>query len=103
MALLEFSRTPLGAGESVSGYVARCLKIVEQSGLDYELHSMGTIVEGEIDQLLAVLSQCFAALATDCPRISCSAKFDYRQGATGRIQGKVASVQRQLKQAGQTP
>jgi len=99
MALLEFSMTPLGLGESVSSYVARCVKIVEQSGLDFELHAMGTIVEGEIDQLLDVLERCFAALATDCDRISCSAKFDYRRGASGRIQGKVDSVHRQLGRA----
>jgi uncharacterized protein (TIGR00106 family) len=96
MALLEFSMTPLGLGESVSEYVARCVKIVEQSGLDFELHAMGTIVEGEIDELLALLGQCFAALAVDCHRVSCSAKFDYRRDATGRIQGKVASVEKQL-------
>ena len=88
--------TPLGEGESVSHYVARCVKVVEASGLEYELHAMGTIVEGEINQLLDLLKQCFAELAADCQRISCSAKIDYRHGATGRIQGKVSSVERQL-------
>lgn len=96
MALLEFSMTPLGVGESVSEYVARCVKVVEQSGLDFELHAMGTIVEGEIDELLEVLKLCFAALAPDCQRISCAAKFDDRRGATGRLKGKVASVEQQL-------
>ena len=50
MVLLDFSMTPLGQGESVSPYVARSLKIIDDSGLDYRLHAMGTIVEGEIDQ-----------------------------------------------------
>ena len=103
MALLEFSMSPLGVGESVSEYVARCVKIVEQSGLDFELHAMGTIVEGEIDELLEVLRQCFAALAPACQRISCAAKFDYRQGATGRIKGKVASVEKQLGRSPHSP
>ena len=48
MYLLEFSMTPLGQGESVSQYVARSLEIIDASGLDYELHAMGTIVEGEL-------------------------------------------------------
>ena len=52
MVLLDFSMTPLGKGESVSAYVAECVDIIDQSGLDYELHSMGTIVEGELDQVL---------------------------------------------------
>ena len=51
MVLLEMSITPLGKGESVSQYVAECVELVEQSGLDYELHAMGTIVEGELDEV----------------------------------------------------
>ncbi len=47
MMLLEFSMSPLGKGDSVSEYVARSLEIVEQSGLDYRLHAMGRILEGE--------------------------------------------------------
>jgi hypothetical protein len=46
MVLLDFSMTPLGKGESVSPYVARCLEVVAGTGLDYRLHAMvGTTVE----------------------------------------------------------
>jgi uncharacterized protein YqgV (UPF0045/DUF77 family) len=38
------SIVPLGQGESVSQYVAECVDIVDRSGLNYELHAMGTIV-----------------------------------------------------------
>lgn len=41
MVLLEFSVSPLGAGESVSPYVARAVELVAASGLDYRLHAMG--------------------------------------------------------------
>ena len=37
MVLLDFSRAPLGKGESVSPYVARCLEVVASSGLDHRL------------------------------------------------------------------
>src|SRR5690606_40590381 len=50
MVLLEFSMAPLEKGESVGSYVARSLEIIERSGLDYRLHAMGTILEGELDQ-----------------------------------------------------
>ena len=53
MVLLDFSMTPLGKGESVSSYVARCLEIVAASGLEYRLHAMGTTLEGELDALHA--------------------------------------------------
>ena len=93
MVLLDFSMTPLGKDESLSPYVARCVEIVAASGLDYRLHSMGTIIEGELDQVLDVVRRCFKALEQDCHRISCSIKIDYRQGPGSRLESKVKSVQ----------
>jgi uncharacterized protein (TIGR00106 family) len=97
MVLLDFSMTPLGKGESVSPYVARCLEVVASSGLDYRLHAMGTTLEGELDEVLSVVRRCFAALEKDCPRISCSMKIDYRKGPGGRLQSKVQKVQDLVK------
>jgi len=93
MVLLDFSMTPLGKGESVSAYVARCLEVVAASGLDYRLHAMGTTLEGELDDALAVVRRCFQALEPDCERVSCSIKIDYRKGRSGRLEGKVQKVQ----------
>ena len=96
MYLMEFSMTPLAKGESVSRYVARSVEIVERSGLDYRLHAMGTVVEGELEPLLDVLRQCFAAMQADCDRVTCSVKLDYRRGRSGGLESKVASVEQQL-------
>jgi uncharacterized protein (TIGR00106 family) len=96
MVLLEFSVSPMGAGESVSPAVARCLEIVEQSGLDYQLHAMGTLVEGELDQVLDVLRRCVEAVAADHNRVTCSAKLDMRRGYSGRLKGKVVSVEQKV-------
>ena len=96
MALLEFSITPLGAGESVSMYVARCVDLIDHSGLDYQLHAMGTVVEGDLDQLLGLLKQCVEAVAQDCDRVSVSAKLDCRKGHTGSLGAKVASIEKRL-------
>ena len=81
---------------SVGEYVARSLQIIEGSGLDHRLHAMGTIVEGELDQVLAVLKKCLEAMAADCDRITCTAKLDYRQGYSGRLETKVTSVEEKL-------
>ena len=97
MVLLEFSMTPLNKGESVSQYVARSLEIIDASGLDYRLHAMGTIIEGDIDEVLAVLRQCFTAMSSDCDRVTCTAKFDYRHGYQGRLDSKVKSVEEKLR------
>src|SRR5207247_5135486 len=92
MVLLEFSMAPLEKGASVGEYVARSLKIIDESGLDYRLHAMGTIIEGEIDDVLGVLKRCVEAMAADCERITCSAKLDYRRGYSGGLNSKVGSV-----------
>jgi uncharacterized protein (TIGR00106 family) len=96
MVLMEFSISPMTKGESVGEYVARSLSIVEASGLDYRLHAMGTIVEGELDQVLMVLQQCFQAIAADCDRVTGTAKFDIRRGHSGRLESKVRSVEEKL-------
>jgi uncharacterized protein (TIGR00106 family) len=93
---MEFSISPMDKGQSVSAYVARSLEIVEASGLDYRLHAMGTIVEGELHEVLAVLKQCFEAIAADCDRVMCTAKLDYRRGHKGRLEAKVRSVEEKL-------
>jgi uncharacterized protein (TIGR00106 family) len=96
MVLLEMSITPLGHGESVSQYVAECVEIIDQSGLDYELHSMGTIVEGELPDVLALMQQCIEAVARHSDRVTCAAKIDYRRGHSGRLKSKVTSVEQKL-------
>lgn len=96
MVLLEFSISPLGKGASVSEYVARALAIVEASGLDYRLHAMGTIIEGEWREVFAVVEKCYEALRPDCERITCSIKVDAREGASGRLTSKVRSVEKKL-------
>jgi uncharacterized protein (TIGR00106 family) len=93
MVLLEFSMSPVGKGVSLAPYVARCLEVVAASGLAYELHAMGTILEGEWDQVFAVVGRCFEALRSDCERVSCTIKVDYRAGAGGRLRSKVDRVQ----------
>ena len=97
MVLLEFSMSPLGKGESVGKYVSRSLEIVDQSGVEYRLNPMGTVLEGEWDEVMDVVSQCYERMRKDCNRISCSIKVDYRKGKNGRLSGKVSSVEKRLK------
>ena len=96
MVLLEFSMSALGKGESVGKYVARSLEIVDKSGVDYRLNPMGTVLEGDWNDVFGVVTQCFERMRKDCNRISCSIKVDYRKGAEGRLSGKVMSVEKRL-------
>jgi len=97
MVLLEFSMSPLGKGESVGKYVARSLDIIDKSGVAYRLNPMGTVLEGEWDQVFAVVRRCYRRMKKDCNRISCTIKVDYRKGHSGRLLTKVASVEKKLK------
>jgi len=91
--LLEFSMTPLDKGESVSAYVARSLEIIDASGVPYRLNPMGTVLEGEWDECLGVVTRCFERMSADCNRVSCALKVDFRKGSSGRLDSKIAKVE----------
>lgn len=94
MALMEFSMVPMDKGGSFSPYVAKTLTVIAESGLPYRLNPMGTVVEGEWDELVAVLTACYRKLEAISDRVSVSVKFDCRKGVTGALDGKIESVQK---------
>jgi uncharacterized protein (TIGR00106 family) len=96
MVIAEFSIFPVDKGESLSPYVARCIRIVEGSGVRHELNPMGTVLEGEWDDLFQVIRSCFKELKKDCGRISVNIKVDYREGDKFRMEEKVRSVREQI-------
>lgn len=93
MTLMEFSIIPLDKGASMGTYVARVLSVVDESGLDYRLNPMGTVVEGEWDDLLELLTRCFRVLEKESDRISIQVKFDCRKGVSGALESKIRSVE----------
>jgi uncharacterized protein (TIGR00106 family) len=98
--IAAFSITPLGAGESVSGLVADCVRIVRQSGLPNETNAMFTNVEGEWDEVMAVVKACAGKVAEAAPRVSLVIKIDMlADDPGGRMATKVASVERHLDQS----
>ena len=95
--LAELSIFPLDKGESLSPYVTRMVRIIKASGLNYTLHSMGTCLEGEWQEVMDVVNMCFQDLQQDCGRIYVNLKVDYRRGGSNRLVQKVESVQRKLE------
>ena len=88
--------SPLTKGESVGEYVSRSLEIIDQSGLDYRLNPMGTVIEGPWDEVLGVVKACWERMKQDCDRVSTTIKIDYRKGKTGRLNSKVESIEKKL-------
>jgi len=99
MTLMEFSIFPLDKGISVSKYVARVLDIVDKSEIDYKLNPMGTVLEGEWEDLLGLLDKCFRALEADSDRIILQIKVDYRKGDANRLSSKLKSVEQKVGRA----
>ena len=95
--IVDFTLVPVGTGISLSPYVAEVERILEKSGLNHELHANATNLEGEWDEVMAVVKKCYMRMRKDCNRVSCSIKIDYRKGPKGRLSSKVSSVESQLK------
>ncbi len=94
MVLLEFSMYPTDKGASVSDYVKRSLEIIDDSGLPYRLGPMGTTIEGEWEEVMAVVDRCFEAMKADSGRIACQIKIDWRDSDGGRLDDKVETLRR---------
>lgn len=91
--IVDFSIFPVDKGESVSAYVSRAVKLIKESGLPYKVGPMGTAVEGEWDDVMALVKRCFDAMKEDSSRVYMTIKVDYRRGAAGRMEGKIQSVE----------
>jgi len=92
--LAEFSIFPLGKGVSLSTYVGKVLDIVDKSGLDYKLTSMGTIIEGDFTKVMSLIAKCHKAVLKDCNRVITNIKIDDKKGAKGAMTKKVKSVEK---------
>ena len=97
--IVDFTVVPVGAGVSLSGYVAACEKVLAASGLTYELHANGTNVEGEWADVFTATRRCHETLhAMGVPRIHTDIKLGTRTDRDQTMADKIASVQRQIKE-----
>ncbi len=101
MAVVEVSVTPLGTyGAGVSSFVAGCLRLVEQSGLHYQLTPMGTIIEGDLDKIFLLLRQMHESpFVAGAGRVSTLIKIDDRRDRDEHTMvSKIRSVTSKLEQ-----
>ncbi len=94
--VVDFSIFPIDKGISVSPYVAEALQIIKKSKLTYQLGPMGTCIEGDWNDVMEVIQQCFENLKQQSDRIYMTIKVDYRKGHSGRIAGKIKSVEKKI-------
>jgi len=99
--LLEFSMFPTSSdcrdGASVSSYVSKIVSMIDESGVDYKLTPMGTIIEtSSVKEALLIVERAYDVLGDDCERVYSSLKFDIRKNKIGRLESKLDSVQEKL-------
>ena len=94
--IIDFAIFPMDKGISLSPYVARAIKVIDDSGLPHKLHPMGSCIEGEWEEVMAVVNKCFEVLKKDCNRININFKADYRKSEPGRMERKIKSVESKL-------
>jgi uncharacterized protein YqgV (UPF0045/DUF77 family) len=97
--IVAFSISPGTADESggVSEAVAEVVRVVRSSGLPCETNSMFTNIEGEWDEVMAVVKQAVDVVAAHSPRVGLVLKADIRPGHTGELTGKVQRLEQHLQ------
>jgi|Deesub1362B_J571_1020462.scaffolds.fasta_scaffold00748_7 uncharacterized protein (TIGR00106 family) len=94
--IVEFTISPIGVGESLSKYVAKVIDLVDKSGLPYLLTPMGTIVEGEWDEVMDLIKRCHHLMLEMAPRVTTRIYIDDRPGRKGLLEYKTKSVEEKL-------
>jgi uncharacterized protein (TIGR00106 family) len=98
--IVAFSISPSGAGDengSVAAAVASAVRVVRDSGLPNETNSMFTNIEGEWDEVMAVVKQAVEAVSAVSSRVGLVLKADIRPGFTGQLTAKVERVEQALR------
>jgi hypothetical protein len=100
--IVAFSVAPtevLNSTAEMSEAVAAAIKVVRDSGLPNETNAMFTLIEGQWDEVMAVVKQATEAVLAVSPRVSLVLKADIRPGYTGQLTAKVESVERHLRES----
>lgn len=104
--LIAFSVAPSGAPQtgagsaadgSVHDAVAAAVRVVRESGLPHRTSSMFTEIEGEWDEVFAVVKRATEAVLPFGSRVSLVLKADIRPGWTGELDGKIERLERALE------
>jgi uncharacterized protein (TIGR00106 family) len=94
--LVEFSIVPIGSGSSIGDQLAEVLKTVDAGGLPYKINPMGTVIEGEWDEIMKLIKKCHKTVMKSEDRVLTTISIDDRKGKPNRIDEKVKSIERRI-------
>lgn len=91
--IAQISIYPLGKGASLSKPVSALVDLVDRSGLDYRLTSMGTVVEGEWDAVMKLVRKLRDRALKDSERLIVNITIDERKDRRKRLDHKIRAVE----------
>ena len=95
--LADLCVVPIGVGVSVSKYIVACEKVLKEAGLKTHLHSYGTNIEGEWDEVFAAIKKCHEVVhEMGAPRISTTLRLGTRVDRNQTMEDKIKSVEDKL-------
>ncbi|WP_432696437.1 MTH1187 family thiamine-binding protein [Marinobacterium sp. YM272] len=95
--MIDLCVIPMGVGVSVSEYVTACQRVLEDAGLEHQLHAYGTNIEGEWDEVMAAVKRCHEVMhEMGAPRVSSSMRLGTRTDREQSIEDKIQSVTSKL-------
>jgi len=84
---------PLGVGTSLAPYIAECQRVLASSGLKYEMHAYGTVIEGDFDEVTTAIKRCHEQVhGMGAPRITSTIKMGTRTDRDQTIEDKIEAV-----------
>lgn len=97
-ASADISIVPLGVGVSLSEYIAVCERILQEAGLNPQLHAFGTNVEGRWEAVMAALRQCHEEVhRMGAPRIATTIRLSTRTDREQMLEDKIQSVKARME------
>ena len=99
MAIMEISVVPIGTGStSIAQSIARAVRVARESGLDVRVMPMGTVIEGNTDQLMALAARMHGSvLGEGVARVVTSVRIDERTDKEEHIDERVPAVEKVFK------
>ncbi len=94
--LCEFSIAPIGSGESLGEDIALIIDIIDRSGMTYQTHAMGTLVEGDWESIMNLIRTCRDQMKKKYHRISIRIAIDDRDGVTNQLRKKVEILEEHM-------
>jgi uncharacterized protein (TIGR00106 family) len=104
--IAELSIVPIGAGKSLSAYIAKAVGIIENSGLAYKVTDFGTVIEGNLREVMSVAKRCHCYILKECEkeqgvgRVQTTIRLDERTDKKYHLEDKVNSVAKKLGKKG---